>query len=150
MTTSNTEPAPPVAQAQPSYKEQSIWRDVPMSQWRDWHWQMQHRIRSAEVDCVVNLTAGMGGDLMIDPNNRLVADTLEADWNDKLRVLAVGPRIQTWVNGKQVAEVADDEAYAKYPSGVIALQVHGVKRSPEKARHISFRSIRVRRIESAK
>ncbi len=27
------------------------------------------RIRSAEVDCVVNLTAGMGGDLMIDPNN---------------------------------------------------------------------------------
>jgi len=26
--------------------------------------------------------------LMVDPNNRLVADTLEADWNDKLRVLA--------------------------------------------------------------
>ena len=26
--------------------------------------------------------------MMIDPNNRLVADTLEADWNDKLRVLA--------------------------------------------------------------
>ena len=27
------------------------------------------RIRSSGVDCVVNLTAGMGGDLMIDPNN---------------------------------------------------------------------------------
>ena len=26
--------------------------------------------------------------MMVDPNNRLVADTLEADWNDKLRVLA--------------------------------------------------------------
>jgi DNA invertase Pin-like site-specific DNA recombinase len=26
--------------------------------------------------------------MMIDPNNRLVADTLEADWNDKLRALA--------------------------------------------------------------
>jgi len=26
--------------------------------------------------------------MMVDPNNRLVADTLEAEWNDKLRVLA--------------------------------------------------------------
>lgn len=26
--------------------------------------------------------------MLIDPNNRLVADTLEAEWNDKLRVLA--------------------------------------------------------------
>lgn len=26
--------------------------------------------------------------MMVDPNNRLVADTLEADWNEKLRVLA--------------------------------------------------------------
>lgn len=26
--------------------------------------------------------------MLIDPNNRLVADTLEADWNDKLRALA--------------------------------------------------------------
>jgi DNA invertase Pin-like site-specific DNA recombinase/DNA-binding CsgD family transcriptional regulator len=26
--------------------------------------------------------------MMVDPNNRLVADTLEADWNDKLRVVA--------------------------------------------------------------
>ena len=74
---------------------------------------------------------------------------INGQWN-KLRVLAVGPRIQTWINDKQVANVTDNEAYAKYPSGVIALQVHGVKNSPEKARHVSFRSIRVRRIESAK
>jgi hypothetical protein len=26
--------------------------------------------------------------MMVDPSNRLVADTLEADWNDKLRALA--------------------------------------------------------------
>lgn len=26
--------------------------------------------------------------MLVDPNNRLVADTLESDWNDKLRVLA--------------------------------------------------------------
>src|SRR4029450_4644719 len=26
--------------------------------------------------------------MLVDPNNRLVADTLEREWNDKLRVLA--------------------------------------------------------------
>ena len=26
--------------------------------------------------------------MLVDPNNRLVADTLEAEWNDKLRALA--------------------------------------------------------------
>ena len=74
---------------------------------------------------------------------------INGQWN-KVRILAVGPRIQTWINGKQVADVTDEKAYAKYPAGVIALQVHGVKKSPEKARHVSFRSIRVRRIDSAK
>lgn len=74
---------------------------------------------------------------------------IDGEWN-KVRILAVGARIQTWINGKQVADVTDDEALADYPSGVIALQVHGVKKSPEKARHVSFRSIRVRRIDSVK
>jgi hypothetical protein len=68
-------------------------------------------------------------------------------WN-KLRVLAVGQRIQTWINDNQVANVTDNEAYAKYPLGVIALQVHGVKNSPEKARHVSFRNIRIRKPDS--
>jgi hypothetical protein len=92
-----------------------------------------------------------GNGAWITPKEDLTRNGLmvNGEWN-KLRVLAVGPRIQTWVNGKRVADVADDEAYAKYPSGVIALQVHGVKRSPEKVRHVSFRAIRVRRIESAK
>jgi hypothetical protein len=92
-----------------------------------------------------------GNGAWITPQEDLTRNELMANgqWN-KLRVLAVGPRIQTWVNGKQVADAADDEAYAKYPSGVIALQVHGVKKSPEKVRHVSFRSIRVRSIESAK
>ncbi|MHB8898878.1 MAG: 3-keto-disaccharide hydrolase [Thermoguttaceae bacterium] len=92
-----------------------------------------------------------GNGAWITPKKDLASNELmvNGEWN-KLRVLAVGPRIQTWVNGKQVADVTDDEAYAQYPSGVIALQVHGVKNSPEKARHISFRSIRVRRIDSAK
>ncbi len=92
-----------------------------------------------------------GNGAWITPEKDLTRNELMADgqWN-KLRVLAVGPRIQTWINGKQVADIRDDEAYAKYPTGVIALQVHGVKNLPEKARHVSFRSIRVRKIESTR
>ena len=92
-----------------------------------------------------------GNGAWITPKEDLVRNELMVNdkWN-KLRVLAVGPRIQTWINGKQVADVTDNEAYAKYPSGVIALQVHGVKKSPEKLRHVSFRSIRIRKFESVK
>lgn len=92
-----------------------------------------------------------GNGAWITPKEDLIRNELMVggQWN-KLRVLAVGPRIQTWINGKQVADVTDDGAHAKYPSGVIALQVHGVKKSPEKARHVSFRSIRVRGIKSAR
>ncbi|EMI46128.1 DUF1080 domain-containing protein [Rhodopirellula sp. SWK7] len=90
-----------------------------------------------------------GNGAWITPQEDLTRNELmvNGEWN-KLRVLAIGPRIQTWINGKQVADDADDGAYAKYPSGVIALQVHGVKKSPEKARHVSFRSIRVRKFQS--
>jgi hypothetical protein len=92
-----------------------------------------------------------GNGAWITPEEDLVRNETmtNGEWN-KLRVLAIGPRIQTWINDEQVGDVANDEAYKKYPSGVIALQVHGVKRSPEKARHVSFRSIRIRKIESAK
>ena len=89
-----------------------------------------------------------GNGAWITPKEDLIRNEamVNGQWNE-LRVVAKGPRIQTWINGKPVGDVTDSEAYAKYPSGVIALQVHGVKKSPEKARHVSFRSIRVRRIE---
>ncbi|MCR9117942.1 MAG: DUF1080 domain-containing protein [bacterium] len=90
-----------------------------------------------------------GNGAWITPKDDLIRNEhlVNGEWN-KLRVLAVGSRIQTWINGKQVANVTDDEAYEAYPSGAIALQVHGVKKSPEEPRHVSFRSIRVRKLPS--
>ena len=90
-----------------------------------------------------------GNGAWITPKEHLTGNELmvNGQWN-KLRVLAVGPRIQTWINDKPVADVTDDASWAKYPSGVIALQVHGVKNSPEKARHVSFRNIRIRKLGS--
>lgn len=81
----------------------------------------------------------------ITPKEELSNHSLmvNGDWN-RVRVLAQGPRIQTWINGQQVSDVVDATIHQEYSSGVIALQVHGVKKSPEKIRHASFRNIRVR------
>ena len=39
------------------HKQRSIWRDVSMEKWGDWHWQMQNRITSAEdLARVVHIT----------------------------------------------------------------------------------------------
>src|SRR6202142_623531 len=43
------------------------------------------------------------------------------EWN-KIRIVANGPSIQTWLNGVARAEICDNLT----PRGVIALQVHGV------------------------
>ena len=31
------------------HKERSPWKDVPLEEWRDWRWQMRHRITSVEA-----------------------------------------------------------------------------------------------------
>lgn len=47
-------------------------------------------------------------------------------WNE-YRIVAQGPRIQTWINGEMVADLTVSDAYhEKYREGMIGLQVHGV------------------------
>lgn len=46
-------------------------------------------------------------------------------WN-KLRIVARGPRIQTWVNGNQVEDLVNDDVYETHPRGFIGLQMHGM------------------------
>lgn len=89
---------------------------------------------------------GNGG--WITPEEDLVRNSLmiNGEWN-KVRVLAVGNKIQTWINGKQVSDLTvPDGIHERYSKGVIALQVHGVKNPEERTRQVSFRSIRVREI----
>jgi hypothetical protein len=60
------------------------------------------------------------------------------EWNE-FRVLATGPRIQTWVNGKKVADLTDE---ASSQCGFIGLQVHGVgDRGPFEVR---WRNIKIK------
>jgi quinoprotein glucose dehydrogenase len=44
----------------------------------------------------------------------------------KLRLVAKGPRIQTWVNGHMVEDLTNEEVYKTHATGFIGLQVHGI------------------------
>ncbi len=50
---------------------------------------------------------------------------LDEGWN-KLRIVARGPRIQTWVNGHLVEDLVNDEVYKTHARGFIGLQIHGL------------------------
>jgi quinoprotein glucose dehydrogenase len=46
-------------------------------------------------------------------------------WN-KVRIVANGPRIQTWVNGQPVEDITSEAVYKTHPRGFIGLQIHGL------------------------
>jgi quinoprotein glucose dehydrogenase len=46
-------------------------------------------------------------------------------WN-KLRIVAKGPRIQTWVNGHLIEDLVNEEVYKTHARGFIGLQIHGI------------------------
>jgi Domain of Unknown Function (DUF1080) len=64
------------------------------------------------------------------------------EWN-KLRIVAVGPSIKTWLNGEPRAQITDGLT----PRGLIALQVHGVGNDAAKTGlKVCFRNIRIKPI----
>lgn len=68
------------------------------------------------------------------------------EWN-KYRVVAKGPRIQTWINGQPVADLTlDDEFHKKYATGFISLQVHSIPRG-EGPYDVAWRNIRIRELK---
>ena len=50
----------------------------------------------------------------------------DGEWN-KFRIVAKGPHFQTWINGKAIADLTDEEIFKTHPKGFIGLQVHGIK-----------------------
>lgn len=51
----------------------------------------------------------------------------DGEWNS-YRVVARGPSIKTWINGKQISDLVHEERYKTHPRGFIGLQVHGIGR----------------------
>jgi hypothetical protein len=69
-------------------------------------------------------------------------------WN-QYRVLAVGQKIQTWINGNAVADLTyDEQRYKDNSEGFIGLQVHGVGNNP-KEMSVRWKNIYIRKVEPA-
>jgi len=81
---------------------------------------------------------------------------IDEGWN-KLRIVAKGPRIQSWVNGHLIEDYVDDELYKTHSRGFIGLQAHGLSErelalpvnagrgiTPSQPLIVKFRNIRVR------
>ncbi len=62
-------------------------------------------------------------------------------WN-KIRIVAEGPRMRSWVNGQKVDDVTREDVYETNPSGFIGLQVHGIR--DQGPFLMKFRNIRIR------
>lgn len=65
-------------------------------------------------------------------------------WN-KIRLVAKGPRMQTWVNGNLVEDLVREDVYQTHPKGFIGLQIHGIK--GERQFVMKWRNLRIRPLE---
>ena len=86
---------------------------------------------------------------------------IDEGWN-RLRIVARGARIQTWVNGSLVEDLVNESVYKTHPRGFIGLQIHGLsEREINQPIHagsgvttsqplvIKWRNIRVRNLRSS-
>ena len=65
-------------------------------------------------------------------------------WN-KVRIVAKGPRMQTYVNGHLIEDITREDVYETHPKGFIALQIHGIKGQREFT--MAWRNLKIRPIE---
>jgi len=66
----------------------------------------------------------------------------DGEWN-QFRVVAEGPRIQTFINGVPIEDLVDEAIFETHPGGFIGLQVHGIG-AQEGPYEVAWRNIRIR------
>jgi hypothetical protein len=83
-----------------------------------------------------------GGWMTPDKDRKPHKFFMRDDWNH-YRVVAIGPKIQTWINGHLVSDLIHQERYESHPKGFIGLQVHavGAGQGPYQVR---WRNIKIR------
>jgi hypothetical protein len=85
----------------------------------------------------------------LTPEERLVPHDhfRDGQWN-RYRVVARGPRIQTWLNDQPIEDLIDEEIYLTHPEGFIGLQVHGIEPG-EGPYEVAWRNLRLRELPAA-
>lgn len=81
--------------------------------------------KGAEAGYVYGEATGRG---WLTPEERLIPHKhyKDGEWN-KIRVVAEGPRIRTWINGQPIEDLTDEEIFETHPRGFLGLQVHGIR-----------------------
>jgi hypothetical protein len=69
----------------------------------------------------------------------------DGQWNH-YRVVAQGPRIQTFINGQPIEDLHDEAIYQTHPRGFIGLQVHGIG-GEEGPFEVRWRALKIRRLD---
>lgn len=86
--------------------------------------QVEIEAGPAEAGYVYGEATGRG---WLTPEERLKKHPhfKNGEWNH-YRVVAKGPRIQTFINGEPIEDLTDEEIYKTHSKGFIGLQVHGI------------------------
>jgi len=90
-----------------------------------------------------------GGWMSPEPNQKGVNKLIKNGQWSQYRIVAKGPRIQTWINGEKVADLTHEKAYATHPKGMIGLQVHGIGKGSGPF-EVAWRNLRIREIPAEK
>lgn len=80
----------------------------------------------------------------LTPESRLVPHKKfkDGEWNH-FRIVAKGPRIQTWINDQPIEDLTDEPIYKTHPQGFIGLQVHGIG-AGEGPYEVAWKNIRIK------
>lgn len=99
--------------------------------------------QGAEAGYVYGEATGLG---WLTPPERLKPHKhfRDGQWN-AFRVVAKGPRIQTWINGMAIEDLTHEETYRSHPTGFISLQVHGIPKDAGPY-EVAWRNIRIRKL----
>lgn len=66
----------------------------------------------------------------------------DGEWNS-YRIVAKGPRLQTWINGEPIEDLTDEAKFKTHPKGFIGLQVHGIKKGTGPYK-VAWRNIKIK------
>ncbi len=101
-------------------------------------------LNGAEAGYVYGEATGRG---WLTPKERLIPHKKfrDNDWNH-YRIVANGPRIQTWINGEPVEDLVDEAIFETHPTGFIGLQVHSVPKGAGPY-EVRWRNLRLRELK---
>lgn len=97
----------------------------------------------AEAGYVYGEATGRG---WLTPAERLKPRNVfrDGEWNT-YRIVAQGPRIQTWINGEEIEDLTDEAIFQSHPAGFIGLQVHGIGQN-QGPFQVRWRNLKIREI----